>query len=350
MGHFGLVFSSVFFCMVANSILIFGQDIEGFTDFQRALHTCFRVMFGDWDWDVMTEVGLGFAAMWFWLFIVIMVQILLNFLLAILMEAYAEIKAEGANDESLWQQLCEIVRRSRQFKQGKRLRLNDIWDAFFEQFKDEKAMCSNEDIVKPSDLVRRVKGLKISQAKRTLGNAKQEKEDGEELPFDADEANLQMKVLSQRAKLMERESHAVRAVIEKYDYDERWAAENEPEPYLDPRAEVAEAVREVVGRLGPQVGLVLEEEQRGFDQRHSALERQHREMLACAKDSHRTLQSLRTQTDQAMRTLQRAAMLHRRRIAEQARATEARGSSGGNVFGFDACCVTAQEAPTRLVR
>merc|ERR1719199_2277029 len=89
MFHFFIVFLSVYVCMMVNSVLFFGQDVQEFGSVARAIHSCFRAMFGDWDWDAMKEIGFVKAQTWFLGFQFIMVLILLNMLLAIVMDAYA---------------------------------------------------------------------------------------------------------------------------------------------------------------------------------------------------------------------------------------------------------------------
>merc|ERR1712032_528904 len=90
--HFSIVFCSIYVCMAVNSLLFFGQDIEEFSTFIRAIHTCFLVLFGDWDWPAMQQIGYLWACVWFWLFLLLMFLVLLNIMLAIIMEAYTNVK------------------------------------------------------------------------------------------------------------------------------------------------------------------------------------------------------------------------------------------------------------------
>merc|ERR1740117_2288160 len=105
--HFFIVFLSVYVCMMVNSVLFFGQDVQEFASVPRAIHSCFRAMFGDWDWDKMKEIGFVKAQIWFWLFMMIMVLILLNMLLAIVMDAYTEVKGKATNAATLLKQIKE---------------------------------------------------------------------------------------------------------------------------------------------------------------------------------------------------------------------------------------------------
>ena len=91
--HFGVVFISVFFSFAVAGIIIFGRDVEDFTTPIRAANTCFRSMMGDFDWDAIIVVGRVEASCWFIGFMLMIVMLLLNMLLAIVMDAYSEQKA-----------------------------------------------------------------------------------------------------------------------------------------------------------------------------------------------------------------------------------------------------------------
>merc|ERR1712151_1166883 len=99
--------------------------------------------FGDWDYDAMKYVGLVNAGVFIWIFVLIIVVLLLNMLLAILMDAYALVKNTINNDptaQTLYDQVKGMLRRRRQFLNKERVRLNDIWDAYFNEIQDEKEM------------------------------------------------------------------------------------------------------------------------------------------------------------------------------------------------------------------
>merc|ERR1719424_1912356 len=120
--HFFIVFFSVYFCMAVNSVLIFGQDIEAYSNLERSVMTCFRNMFGDWDWSEMNEATLWVSAMWLWVFVLIMMVILLNFLLAILMDSYAVVKEKSTDEETLMKQIDTMMRRRSQNKAKERVK------------------------------------------------------------------------------------------------------------------------------------------------------------------------------------------------------------------------------------
>mmetsp|Transcript_102691 Transcript_102691/g.320019 ORF Transcript_102691/g.320019 Transcript_102691/m.320019 type:complete len:429 (+) Transcript_102691:1296-2582(+) len=167
--HFGLVFFSVFLCMLVNSMLFFGQDLENFSTFPRAFHSCFLAMFGDWDWDALKEIGYFKAQVWFWLFLVVNVLILMNMLLAIIMDAYTAEKVKAGSAQSLWSQTWEMRRRRKEFKRKERVRLNDIWDVFLKEGNmDEKAVLQSTRLISPQFLISSVPRMQLKQANRLL--------------------------------------------------------------------------------------------------------------------------------------------------------------------------------------
>lgn len=170
--HFIIVFASVYVCMVVNSLIFFGQDSLDFATFDRAFHSCFRALLGDWDWEDMLGIDMWKAFFWFFLFMMVMVLILLNMLLAIIMESYGHVAAKASEAVSVFRQGSEIYRRWKQSRRKERVRLNDIWDAMMkEQGVSEVEFLASKQKVFPDYLQDVVPGIPKAQAVRTLNNA-----------------------------------------------------------------------------------------------------------------------------------------------------------------------------------
>mmetsp|Transcript_148981 Transcript_148981/g.263435 ORF Transcript_148981/g.263435 Transcript_148981/m.263435 type:complete len:869 (+) Transcript_148981:62-2668(+) len=170
--HFFIVFASVSVCMLVNAMLFFGQDVEDFASFPRALHSCFMAMFGGWDWGLMREIGFLKAGIWFWIFVLVMVSVLLNMLLAIVMEAYTEVKEKAKNAETLIKQMKEMRRRRQMFLRGERVKLNQVYDAFLDDAGgNEKAMLHEDRLLTPDVVCKKVAKIQLDQATRTLKSA-----------------------------------------------------------------------------------------------------------------------------------------------------------------------------------
>lgn len=216
--HFFIVFMSIYVCMTVNSILFFGQDVEEFATFDRALHNCFRALFGDWDYDAMQQIGRFQAGIWFWLFLMIMVIILLNMLLAIVMDSYAAVKEGTADAQTLMDQINEMVRRRRQFVRGERVRLTDVWNWFEEDAGgDVKALLANERKITPQFLEDNVPKMKLKQAKRTLENALREKEEEEMVATSEIDLKDPIESISKKVQIIQADVNYMRERIDYYD-------------------------------------------------------------------------------------------------------------------------------------
>ena len=170
--HFFIVFLSVYLCMVVNSVLLFGQDMQDFSTMLRAIMSCFRAMFGDWDWVELKDIGYLKAQIWFWGFMLIMVLILLNMLLAMFMDAYTAVKKKASNAQTLSEQMFDMKRRRGMYTRGERVRLNDIWNVFAAEYNgDEHLMLNETRKITVEFLMENVPMLQFTQAKRTLTNS-----------------------------------------------------------------------------------------------------------------------------------------------------------------------------------
>merc|ERR1712151_541189 len=70
-------------------------------------------MNGDFDWEELRQVGRQDAAMWFVPFTIIVVMLLLNMMMAIIMDTYSEVKDSLENADTLWTEGRKVWRRWR---------------------------------------------------------------------------------------------------------------------------------------------------------------------------------------------------------------------------------------------
>jgi hypothetical protein len=170
--HFFIVFFSVYTCMSVNAVLFFGQDVVDFSTWTRSFHSCFLVMFGDWNYDDLTEIGRIKASMYFWMFMVVVVLVLQNIMLAILMDSYGNVKAATADANPIQTQIYTQWRRWKEAKSKTRVRLNDIYDGLLTNLGySEAGMLASEDVIFPKDILDKVPHLTEKQAKRTMTTA-----------------------------------------------------------------------------------------------------------------------------------------------------------------------------------
>merc|ERR1719272_2896645 len=120
-------------------MILFGQEQEDFTNIGRAVNSVFRIMGGDWDWDELSVVGRQTAGFWFWGFIWLVNLIMLNMLLAIVMDVYTQVKGTiPADAETMWSQVSEIAKRWLAIKRGEQISLEKIVERLEKHILDSK--------------------------------------------------------------------------------------------------------------------------------------------------------------------------------------------------------------------
>jgi hypothetical protein len=95
--HFGILFSIVVAGYAVLGFVAFGSGIDSFSSFSNSFGTCFQLLMGDLDVSsaLSSHPNQIVAVFYYYSYLVIVFFILLNILLAILVEAYVEVKKEG---------------------------------------------------------------------------------------------------------------------------------------------------------------------------------------------------------------------------------------------------------------
>lgn len=239
---------------------------------------------------------------------IIVVVLLLNMLLAILMDAYGVVKSKASSMQSLPDQIAELLRRSRQTKNKERVRLNDIWSAFYESVGDEKKMLESKRIVTPDDIMKIVRGILYKQARRTVMTAKKEIDDAEAEPYSITEVKEQIRLGVGRAQIMRHEVRALRDAIESARGADKLPDAGSP-GLRESTIEVIGLVRSGLDILGGQIKEVLLAEKSMYEQRQESLDVQQREMMVCAQDANTKLKNLQLRMEEVTRTIQELAAI-----------------------------------------
>jgi len=283
--HFSIVLISVYVCMAIFGYLLFGQDVEDFSTWDRAGITCFRALLGEWEWEELESVGRVLAALWLWCFVVLVVLLLLNMVLAILMDAYSVVKSQASVMMTVPQHISEMLRRRRLVREKRTVRLSDIWYAYVEKFPNSREMMESEAVITPDDLVKAVPGLPLSQAKRTIHSAHRVVRETTDVRYGMENMRMQLKMCNGRVKLLQEEVCSIRAAVD----EAREAAGALPSPthlgLKESTLRIIDILRETVGGLRSQVQSVLEEESNMYEMGHRQLQDEQRTMRVCALDA-----------------------------------------------------------------
>lgn len=112
LAHFLIVFVPTFLAYAIAGMCIFGRRVDEFSSLDRAIGTCFKIaMESEYDWETLSAEDFFTTASWVWTFLLLIVLLLLNMVLAIIMDVYTEVRNAAGNSETVWENIKFIVRR-----------------------------------------------------------------------------------------------------------------------------------------------------------------------------------------------------------------------------------------------
>eukprot|EP00930_Biecheleria_cincta_P084570 TRINITY_DN74018_c0_g1_i1.p1 TRINITY_DN74018_c0_g1~~TRINITY_DN74018_c0_g1_i1.p1 ORF type:complete len:868 (+),score=157.24 TRINITY_DN74018_c0_g1_i1:78-2681(+) len=287
--HFVIVLSAVVFTLCLDAVLLFGRDLRDFGTLARSFHSCFRMMFGDWDWAPMERVNRLYAVVWFVVFMVLVVIILLNMMLAIIMDNYMSVKKHSGKAVTLGRQIAEMWRRRQMLRRKERVKLNDIWDAFEQYCGDEQhPKCDGKHEVTANSIRMIVPDIPESQAQRTLQNSWKDYLKATTVPFEFAHAKPML------AKLEENTRQIRNGLFFCYDrmtfYDTRAQANGQPIAEKDLPPELGNdelvmcLVQDEIEVLSQEAAATLAKLLGSLDERQIRIERKQEESQAVLRD------------------------------------------------------------------
>mmetsp|Transcript_1768 Transcript_1768/g.6242 ORF Transcript_1768/g.6242 Transcript_1768/m.6242 type:complete len:854 (-) Transcript_1768:47-2608(-) len=169
LAHFCIVFLAAFFSFVFTGIALFGQEVSDFAQFDRGVMTLFRMLMGDFDYDAMQGNDRIVAAAFVSLFQIAMFLIMLNMLVAIVMDNYAVTKANLMHGETLWEEIFQISLRGWENWKGVRVSFHKVKK---DLFKTRGRDCDKHvTVITKEAFMQAVPGLTDSQAGNTMESA-----------------------------------------------------------------------------------------------------------------------------------------------------------------------------------
>ncbi|GAB6019631.1 TRP-like ion channel Pkd2 [Chamberlinius hualienensis] len=93
-GGFAVMFFIVFFAFAQLGYLLFGSQVEDFSDFGTSVFTLLRMILGDFDFHAIETANRVLGPIFFITYVFFVFFVLLNMFLAIINDTYSEVKAE----------------------------------------------------------------------------------------------------------------------------------------------------------------------------------------------------------------------------------------------------------------
>lgn len=111
--HYLLVCFCVMISFVTSGVMLFGREVDELATIPRGFIFCFLLLLGDMDFDTMREAGRELAATWLCIFCVFVTLLLMNMLLAIVMDTYSDVKSSSTSAVTLWEQVFRSLEHLR---------------------------------------------------------------------------------------------------------------------------------------------------------------------------------------------------------------------------------------------
>ncbi|NXG60458.1 PK2L2 protein, partial [Hemiprocne comata] len=108
---FSIMFFLVFFAYAQLGYLVFGSQAEEFSTFQNSIFTQFRIVLGDFNFATIEAVNRILGPIYFITFVFFVFFILLNMFLAIINDAYSEVKADFKVMPSQQLQVRDLIKK-----------------------------------------------------------------------------------------------------------------------------------------------------------------------------------------------------------------------------------------------
>eukprot|EP00746_Dinoflagellata_sp_MGD_P149948 gnl/MRDRNA2_/MRDRNA2_81913_c0_seq2.p1 gnl/MRDRNA2_/MRDRNA2_81913_c0~~gnl/MRDRNA2_/MRDRNA2_81913_c0_seq2.p1 ORF type:complete len:913 (+),score=157.02 gnl/MRDRNA2_/MRDRNA2_81913_c0_seq2:243-2981(+) len=174
--HFGIAFCSVFFTYAVLGMITFGRTSVYFSRFEDALSVCFEIIFGSFEMEELYDSGRTLAALFFSSFVIIVFFIMLNMLMAMIMDGYTTACSSTVNaeTETVWQEAYQMYRRWRDKRRGLRVSLQHIHECYTKKLgRPPREVIKQRDeclktLITVDQFCEDVEGLGVSQAHRLL--------------------------------------------------------------------------------------------------------------------------------------------------------------------------------------
>jgi len=108
--HFLIVLAPTWLAYALAGCFIFGRRMEEFATLDASIGYCFKLMIeGEFDWPYYSQENTFTTMFWMWTFMVLLNLIMLNLVLAIILDVYGSIRRETGKSETAWLTLWRML-------------------------------------------------------------------------------------------------------------------------------------------------------------------------------------------------------------------------------------------------
>mmetsp|Transcript_68872 Transcript_68872/g.211212 ORF Transcript_68872/g.211212 Transcript_68872/m.211212 type:complete len:801 (-) Transcript_68872:94-2496(-) len=115
--HFFVILLPTFLAYAYAGIFVFGRRIEEFSNIRASIGLCFKIMTeSEFDWPYLSEEHVLTSMIWAWTFMLFLSLVMLNLVLAIVLEVYSEQRKMAGKSESVMGTMVSCYTVARNYK------------------------------------------------------------------------------------------------------------------------------------------------------------------------------------------------------------------------------------------
>jgi len=110
--HFLVIVIPTFMAYAISGCFVFGRRMEEFSTFEAAVGFCFKMLMeNEYTWPDLAEEHFWTAALWTWSFMILLTMLMLNMVLAIVMDAYGMQRKVAGKSDTVWKTVYDLGER-----------------------------------------------------------------------------------------------------------------------------------------------------------------------------------------------------------------------------------------------
>lgn len=101
--HFAVILIPTFTAYAISGCFIFGKRLDEFANIMSSMGFCFKILTEtEYDWPSLSEEHFWTTGLWIWSFMIFLAMVMLNMVLAIVLDVYTEQRKRAGKSESIW--------------------------------------------------------------------------------------------------------------------------------------------------------------------------------------------------------------------------------------------------------
>lgn len=125
--HYFILWLIITLCFTICGMFLFGRRVYDYSSIGLAFQKSVLIgLLGEFDWEELGAEHPATAGLWFWMFMAVDTLILINMIMAIIMDVYMDVKNDAHEFESIWITARDFIRDQRRIRKEELVDAKDI--------------------------------------------------------------------------------------------------------------------------------------------------------------------------------------------------------------------------------